>query len=121
MDPSGLQNWHSLFFFYKTLELAKEWSSSELWNWRRMGDFRISETNTYEFLLEILADYTIRRFVSSNVFGSGLVQVCLAWSFKIKRYSLDSFRYWISFHYSKDPKRQNGSVTPSFQTVGWFR
>ncbi|POG76488.1 hypothetical protein GLOIN_2v1768852 [Rhizophagus irregularis DAOM 181602=DAOM 197198] len=25
-NPSGLQNWRSLFFFYKTLELAKEWA-----------------------------------------------------------------------------------------------
>ncbi|CAB4403219.1 unnamed protein product [Rhizophagus irregularis] len=79
MDSSGLQNQN-----WRSLELAKEWGLSGLWNWRRMGDFRISETNTYEFLLEILADYTIRRF---SVFDLGLqnntVQVFLsAWELR---------------------------------------
>ncbi|GET61495.1 hypothetical protein GLOIN_2v1768852 [Rhizophagus irregularis DAOM 181602=DAOM 197198] len=94
VNPSGLQNWRSLFFFYKTLELAKEWA---------LLDFGIGEEwGTLE-----------------------LIQVCSAWSFKIKwfkyffqlenfemitfkaciqlenfeevkRYSLNSFRYWIS-------------------------
>ncbi|CAB4405891.1 unnamed protein product [Rhizophagus irregularis] len=114
MDSSGLQNQN-----WRSLELAKEWGSSGLWNWRRMGDFRISETNTYEFLLEILADYTIRRFVGSSVFGSGLlkklVQVFLS-AWELRNDDLQSGTLWIPsdtgfrFRYSKDPKRQSGFV-----------
>ncbi|UZO19032.1 uncharacterized protein OCT59_010337 [Rhizophagus irregularis] len=113
LNPSGLQNWRSLFFFYKTLELAKEWA---------LLDFGIGEEwGTLEL---VKPDYTIRRFVGSSVFP------LFSYRFKfkciqlenfeeVKRYSLNSFRYWISvrFRYSKDLKWQSGSVTPSFQMV----